>query len=187
MIKPATFAQWVECFEQLEKGTNDEEILLKMEQGTIEWSKGVAERITQHLFNTVESRIKRTSDLLQKELDESYGNETMIVKAILSARKRLAILMRVAELPAFPENVRESMIKIILNYAKNTQESLEKSALSDRTGRLKSLFRNNNLTQFDNVENVFDHAVSTSNEMNRDEENPQMPRVKSSRRRVILP
>lgn len=187
MIKPVTFAQWVECFEQLEKGTNDEEILLKMEQGTIEWSKGVAERLTQHLFNTIESRIKRTSELLQKELDGCYGNETMTVKAVLSARKRLALLKRVADLPAFPENVRESMIKIISNYATNTQESLEKSALSDRTGRLKSLFRNNNLTQFDKVENVFEPAVSKPNEKSRDAENPQIPRVKSSGRRVILP
>lgn len=186
MIKPVTYAEWVECFEQLKTGTNDEEIILKLEQGTIEWSKGVAERLTQHLFNTIESRVKQTSNLLQKELDGSYGNETMIVKAILSARKRLALLKRVADLPAFPGNVRESMLKVLTEYAKNTQESLEKSALSDRTGRLKSLFRNNNLTQFDKVENIFGNFVSTSNDKNRDE-NPPMPGVKSSRRRVILP
>jgi len=187
MMKPVTYAEWVEYFEQLKTGTNDEEVILNMEQGTIEWSKGVAERLTQHLFNTIESRLKLTSDLLQKELDGSYGNEMMIVKAILSARKRLALLKRVADLPAYPDNVRESMLKILSDYAKSTQESLEKSALSDRTGRLKSLFRNNNLTQFDKVENVFGNSLSTSNEMNRDDENPQMPRVKSNKRRVILP
>ncbi|MFJ8518688.1 hypothetical protein [Lysinibacillus xylanilyticus] len=187
MIKPVTYAEWVECFEQLKAGTNDEEIILKLEQGTIEWSKGVAERLTQHLFDTIESRLKRTSDLLQKELDGSYGNETMIVKAVLSARKRLALLKRVADLPAFPDNVRGTMLKVLSDYAKNTQESLEKSALSDRTGRLRSLFRNNNLTQFAKVENVFGNSVSMSNEMNRDAKNPQVPGVKSSRRRVILP
>ena len=187
MIKPVTYAEWIECFEQLKTGTNDEEIILKMEQGTIEWSKGVAERLTLHLFNTIESRLILTSDLLQKELDGSYGNETMIVKAILSARKRLALLKRVADLPALPDNVSESLLKVLSEYAESTQESLEKSALSDRTGRLKSLFRNNNLTQFDKVENVFGNFFSTSNEMNRDDENPPMPGVKSSRRRVILP
>lgn len=182
-----TYAEWVECFEQLKTGTNDEEVILKMERGTIEWGKGVAERLTQHLFDTIESRVKLTLDSLQKELDRSDGNETMVAKAILSARKRLALLKRVADLQAFPDNVRETMLNVLFDYAKSTQESLEKSALSDRTGRLKSLFRNNNLTQFDKVENVFGNSVSVFNDISKVDENPQMPRVKSSRRRVILP
>lgn len=186
-MAPVTFLQWVECLDELKKGANDQTVISQLEQGTIEWTKGVAERLTQHLYETIECRLKLTSEILQKELDRSLGDETMIAKAILSARKRFALLKRVTELQAFPENVREALSEVLLKYAQSTQASLEKSALSDRTGRLRSLFINNNLTHFDKIENVIgvsDNVFTNQNEVNT---NDQLPGIKSKKRRVILP
>ncbi|MFD1705164.1 hypothetical protein ACFSCZ_00170 [Siminovitchia sediminis] len=146
---PKHYSEWVDCLDVVKEGTNDQAVIECMEKGSIEWSRGVAERITQRLYETFEHRIKRTSDLLQKDLNRCNGNETEMVKALLSARKRLALLKRLAQLEAFPENVRESLAASLEEYAKNTQESLEKSALSDRTGRLRMLIKNNAVTKYD--------------------------------------
>ncbi|MDE3840229.1 hypothetical protein C0966_12845 [Bacillus methanolicus] len=183
MSIPTTYAEWVDCFEQLKEGTKDEETIRFMEQGSIEWTIGVAERLTQRLYETIDFRLRQIADQLQKELNHWNGDETALVKAILSARRRLAVLKRVAHLPAFPEQVRESMHNILHEYAKSTQESLEDSSKIDRTGRLRMLIRNNPITQFDQVENVFGSSISTI----QTDENTTIKGPKSTRRRVILP
>ena len=185
---PVIYADWVECLDQFNTGTNDEELVLLMEQGTIEWSQGVAERLTQRLYDSIEFRLRRSADQLQKELNHTKGNESALVKALLSARKRLALLKRVAELQAFPENVRETMVNVLVEYAKSTQQSLEDSALSDRTGRLRSLIKNNVITQFGGVENVFGSTANVELEMNKkSNENHPIIGQKKTRRRVLLP
>ncbi|GIN88226.1 hypothetical protein J6TS2_46120 [Heyndrickxia sporothermodurans] len=187
MNTPVTYADWVKCLDQLKTGMRDEEVVSYMEQGSLEWTKGVAERITQHLYDAIEHRIRKSADQLQNELNNCSGDETALVKAILSARKRLAVLNRVANLQAFPEQVREAMYNILHEYAKNTQKSLEDSALTDRTGRLRSLIRNNPITQFDQIENVFGSSFSKPEIVNTKVENTQIIGQKSSRRKVILP
>lgn len=183
MSIPTTYAEWVDCFDQLKEGTKDEETIRFMEQGSIEWTTGVAERLTQRLYETIDFRLRQIADQLQKELNHWNGDETALVKAILSARKRLAVLKRVALLPAFPEQVRESMYNILQEYAKSTQQSLEDSSKTDRTGRLRMLIKNNPITHFDQVENVFGSSISTS----QTDENTTIKGPKSTRRRVILP
>lgn len=180
MSTPHTYAEWIDCLDQLKTGTKDEEIISNMERGKVEWTKGVAERLTQHLYETFEIRLKQSADQLQKELNACYGDETLLVKSILSARKRLAILKKVTELPSFPDHVNSVMLNILKEYAKNTQQSLEDSTYTDRTGRLRSLIRNNPITQFDQIENVFGTSISTI-------DNANSIQQKSSRRRVILP
>ena len=185
MKTPVSYAEWVDSFEQFKAGARDEEIILLMEQGHIEWTKGVAERLTQQLYETIDYRLRKSSDQLQKELNLCNGNETALVKAILSARKRLAVLKRVAHLPAFPEQVRETMWKLLHDYAKSAQQSLEDSAVTDRTGRIRSLIRNNPMTQFDQVENVFGITSQTISNSNSSDSAPKIGQ--KSGRRVILP
>ncbi|WP_316569117.1 hypothetical protein [Neobacillus sp. YIM B06451] len=187
MSIPTTYAEWIASFDNFKTGTQDEEVLTSMEKGSIEWTKGVAERLTQHLFETIEFRLKHTANQLQKELNACRGNETALVKAILSARKRLAVLKRVAHLPAFPDHVKEAMNTLLHDYAKSTQQSLEDSALTDRTGRLRSLIRHNPITEFDKVENVFGSSISTSKHKNTTVGNIPIVGQNPSRRRVILP
>jgi hypothetical protein len=185
MNVPKNYSEWVVCFDRLKEGEHDESTLQLMEKGTIEWSRGVAERITQRLYETIDYRLRQTADLLQRELDRCNGNETVLVKALLTARKRLTVLKRLAHLPAFPEHVRESMYNILSEYAKSTQESLEKSALTDRTGRLRMLIKNNPLTQFNVGENPGNIQINESQLQKNVDGPPNGP--KTTRRRIILP
>ena len=54
---PHTYAEWINllaCFTQRE---NDEEVLLAMQSGTLEWQSGVAERFSKKLIDSVNERM----------------------------------------------------------------------------------------------------------------------------------
>lgn len=181
MKTPKNYSDWIECFDYLKDGTSDEETILIMENGSIEWTRGVAERFTESLYETVEYRVNQSADLLQKELDRSNGDESAIVKALLSARKRLALLNRLANIEVFPKEVKEAMSTLLSDYAKSTQESLEESAKTDRTGRLRMLMKNNGIVHYEKVENIF------STRSNIESSPPEYGKgFKPSKRRVIL-
>ncbi|MED1951746.1 hypothetical protein [Brevibacillus centrosporus] len=152
MKPPVTYAEWLACLDAFVEGTRDEELLLQMQNGSIEWTRGIAERMTQRLFETIETRLKQTSELLDRELKRSNGDETALVKSLLTARRRLAVIKKLTELPAFPQQVRDSLFSILQTYAKDTQKSLEDSAKADRTGQLRMLIKNNSLTVFHQME-----------------------------------
>ena len=181
MRAPRNYSDWIECFDRFKEGTSDEETILIMEKGSIKWTRGVAERFTESLYETIKYRINQSADFLQKELDRSNGDESAIVKALLSARKRLAILNRLVNIEAFPEQVRESMSILLSDYAKTTQDSLEDSAKTDRTGRLRMLMKNNGVLHYEKVENIFNTRTEV-------ERTPPQNGVgaKPSKRRVIL-
>lgn len=181
MKAPRNYSDWIECFDRFKDGISDEEIILKMENGSIEWTRGVAERFTESLYETIKYRLNQSADILQKELDRSNGDESAIVKALLSARKRLALLNRLVNIEAFPEQVKEAMSTLLSDYAKDTQKSLEESAQTDRTGRLRMLMKNNGIVHYEKVENIF----STRSDV---ESNPPQygKGFKPSKRRVIL-
>lgn len=183
MRPPKSYAEWINCFDSLKEGTNDEQTILVMEQGSIEWTRGVAERLTDALYETIKHRLNESADRMQKELDRSNGDEARIVKALLSARKRLALMNRVAQLDAFPENVRESMGGILKDYAKSTEQSMMDSAKTDRTGRLRMLIKNNAITQFDKVEHTY---LDTANNDNASSSPQRGTGFRSSKRRVII-
>lgn len=162
MNPPTTYSQWIDCLDRFKNGIQDEEVVLLMERGSIEWTPGVAERLTQQLYEVIDFRLRKASDQFQKELNYGGGDETTLVQAILSVRKRLALLKRVAQLSAFPEKVNEAMFTILSDYAKKSQQSLEDSAKTDRTGRLRITIKNNPITSFEDVENVFGSSVKTT-------------------------
>lgn len=181
MKVPNTYAEWINCFDSFKKSTNDEETIAAMEKGSIEWTRGVAEKMTQALHDALQHRLSSSSETLQKELDRSKGDESAIVKALLSKRKRLALINRVAQLPAFPEQVRNAMSELITEYAKQTQSSLMDSAKVDRTGRLSMMIKNNSITKFDNVE------LSLNNSSIEQSTAPQFNnKFKTNKRRVIF-
>lgn len=155
MNKPTTYSEWVYLLQQFKEGINDEETVVLMEQGSFEWSKGVAERITQRLYEAIDYRLQKAAEKFQIDLHNCQGNETDLVNAILNNRKRLAIIKKVTQLTAFPDQVTNALYKVLYDYAESTQTSLEDSARSDRTGKLRMVIKNNPITQFDNIENVF--------------------------------
>ena len=68
---PHTYSEWVHVFSILKKGSDDEEVLSAMQNGTIEWQAGIAERFSQKLIDTVNDRINAASDKFQIELSRA--------------------------------------------------------------------------------------------------------------------
>ena len=73
---PHTYAEWINllaCFTQRE---NDEEVLLAMQSGTLEWQSGVAERFSKKLIDSVNERMNLASDRFQQAISKSHGEES---------------------------------------------------------------------------------------------------------------
>jgi len=131
MKSPTTYAEWASCCDRLLEGAC----------GTIEWTSGVAERITRRIHDVFDKRLKLLAEQFQRDLDRAHGNETLLTNALLGIRKGLAPLVHLGSLPALPEMVSQSFKQSLQQYAARTQSSLEDSARSDRTGRLLSIIK----------------------------------------------
>lgn len=139
---PHTYAAWADVFDGLKNHTDDEAVLRAMEQGTIEWQAGVAERFIQRLMDAVNTRMNAAIDKFQRDFGRSGGQESAIVQAILALRKELSFLARALELPALPEKERAQLRRLVPDQADSIQKSLEDSAQkNDRSGRLASIVR----------------------------------------------
>ena len=140
---PRTYAEWVAVLDMLKSKTDDESVLLAMQQGTIEWHSGVAERFTKKLIDVINYRMNSASDKFQKEMGRAYGQERAIVQALLALRKEMSFLSKAINLPAIPENDRQQYYQLVISQANSMQSSLEDSAKKDRSGKLASIVRNN--------------------------------------------
>ena len=140
---PRTYAEWVAVLDMLKSKTDDESVLLAMQQGTIEWQSGVAERFAKKLIDVINYRMNRASDKFQKEMGRAYGQERAIVQALLALRKEMSFLSKAINLPAIPENDRQQYYQLVISQANSMQSSLEDSAKKDRSGKLASILRNN--------------------------------------------
>lgn len=146
---PGSYAEWTQYFNMLKAGTNDAEVIECMEKGSISWTAGVAERFANQLLDVIDHKISNASDKLQRYLDMAGSNETSIVTALTGFRREVVFLKRLASLSAIPEEHRKHFIDQIKQFAANTQKSLEKSAASDRSGRLSSVFK------YNRIDNIF--------------------------------
>lgn len=143
VITPHTYSEWVAVLDMLKAKTDDEAVLQAMNNGTIEWQTGVAERFTKKLVEVVNFRINSASDKFQKEMGRSYGQERAIVQALIALRKEMSFLAKTVNISAIPEKDRHNYHKLVVEQADKMQKSLEDSAKNDRTGKLLSLVRNN--------------------------------------------
>jgi len=148
ITSPRTYAEWVAVLDMLKSKTDDESVLLAMQQGTIEWQSGVAERFAKKLIDVINYRMNSASDKFQKEMGRAYGQERAIVQAILALRKEMSFLSKAINLPAIPENDRQQYYQLVISQANNMQSSLEDSAKKDRSGKLVSIVRNNKVNAF---------------------------------------
>ena len=138
---PHTYAEWINllaCFTQRE---NDEEVLLAMQSGTLEWQSGVAERFSKKLIDSVNERMNLASDRFQQAISKSHGEEG----AIISLRKEMAFLAEAMNLPVLPDKDRQTYINLVLEQADKMQETLEKSASNEKSGKMRSIIRNNRI------------------------------------------
>ena len=140
---PATYADWTTLIDMLRDKADDENVLLAMSKGRLEWQQGVAERFSQKLIDAVNFRMNGATDRFRREMSRCAGQEREIVQALLSLRKELSFLARVFEIPALPDDLRGHYRQLVVDQADKIQRSLEDSAKSDRTGKLASIVRNN--------------------------------------------
>lgn len=145
---PKTYSEWVQVLDALKRKVDDEAVLSAMQEGTIEWQTGVAERFTKKLIDVVNYRMNIASDKFQKEIGRSNGQERAIVQALLALRKELCFLSKTMNLPAIPENDRLQYYQMVISQANSMQNSLEESAKKDRSGKLASIVRNNKVNSF---------------------------------------
>lgn len=148
MKVPHTYAEWSVVLDILEKRTDDEGALAAMQQGTLEWQTGVAERFSKKLIGMVNARMNAASDRFQKNISHVNGRESAVVQALLALRKELAFLAECVNIPVIPETDRQRYHKLVLEQADTIQKSLEDSAKQDRTGKLSYLIRNHKVNTF---------------------------------------
>lgn len=145
---PKTYSEWVAVFDMLKTKTDDESVLAAMQQGTIEWQSGVAERFAKKLIDVINYRMNNASDKFQKEMVRAYGQERVIIQALLALRKEMCFLSKAINLPAIPEKDRQYYYQLVIAQANSMQSSLEDSAKKDRSGKLASIVRNNKVNAF---------------------------------------
>jgi hypothetical protein len=145
---PQTYAEWSAWLDRLAEATQDEACLEAMQRGVLVWSGGVATQFSKRLAEEFNRRLTRCSQHLTRDLRIS-NDESRIVQAILNARKMLAFLQRLAQASCLPEVLRVNLTDEVRKFAVRSQESLEDSARTDRTGRLRVLLKNNSLLGYE--------------------------------------
>lgn len=145
---PKTYSDWVAVLDMLQEKSDDEAVLTAMQNGTIEWQTGVAERFARKLIDVINYRMNAAIDKFQKEMSRSNGQERAIVQALLALRKELCFLSKAINLPAIPEKDRKQYYDLVIRQADSVQSSLEDSARKDRSGKLASIVRKNRVNAF---------------------------------------
>ena len=140
---PKIYADWIKVFDILKSGEDDEAILPLMQEGEIVWQSGVAERFLRKLVDTVNFRLNKAIDSFQKS---RQSDENEIVQSLMQLRRELQFMLRVVDINAIPVKEKTELRNMIINQSNSIQESLEKSAESDRTGKLSSIIKNNKVT-----------------------------------------
>ena len=142
MQAPHTYAEWVKVLDLFRARQDDREVLAAMQQGSLEWQSGVADRFSKRLVDAVNARMNTASDKFQRDMSNARGAEGAIVQALHSLRKEMALLAQAVDIPSLPEEYRRQYVQLVLDQANHMQDSLEDSAKKDRSGKLSGIVRN---------------------------------------------
>ena len=148
MQAPHTYAEWVKVLDLFRARQDDREVLAAMQEGSLEWQSGVADRFSKRLVDAVNARMNTASDKFQRDMSNARGTEGAIVQALLSLRKEMALLAQAVDIPSLPEEYRRQYVQLVLDQANHMQDSLEDSAKKDRSGKLSSIVRNHRVNAF---------------------------------------
>ena len=140
---PKIYADWIKVFNVLKSGEDDEAILPLIQEGEIVWQSGVAERFLRKLVDTINFRLNKATDAFQRS---HQTDENEIVQSLMQLRRELQFMLKVVDINAIPVKEKTELHNMIINQSNSMQESLEKSAESDRTGKLSSIIKNNKVT-----------------------------------------
>ena len=142
---PKTYADWIALLALFKERGHDEEVLAAMQEGSLSWQSGVAERFTAQLMNAVEVRLGAASEVFSRSMQHAR-DERETIAALLGPRRTLSFLLRAVDLPALPKEQRAALCKIVAEHAERMQESLLDTARSDRTGRMMSIVRSHRVS-----------------------------------------
>ena len=145
---PHTYSEWNAVLDMLRDRQDDAAVLAAMQQGTLAWQSGVAERFAKKLVDTINARMNAATDKFQKSMSRSGDQEGAIVQALLALRKELSFLVKAIDLPVIPEKDRAQYCNLVREQADQIQTSLEDSAKKDRSGKLSSIVRNHKVNVF---------------------------------------
>lgn len=143
-MKPSVYSDWSKIFDDIETweiGHVDEEVLLNMEQGTIEWTDGVSQRLTLRLIDTVNKRLQKLNLFYNKRLSMSYSTFDLS-NLLVIFRKELIFIKRLDSLLIWPDEIKAELVRDLVNYANKAQKTLEDSAKHDLSGELKRIVLN---------------------------------------------
>ena len=140
---PKIYADWVKVFNILKSGEDDENILALMQEGIVVWQSGVAGRFLKRLVEAVNFRLNKATDNFQKS---RQTDENEIIQSLMQLRRELQFILKAVDINAIPVKEKMELRNMIINQSNSIQESLEKSAESDRTGKLSSIIKNNKVT-----------------------------------------
>lgn len=141
MSKLISYAQWCEVFNKIENweiGHTDSEIINAIDNGTIDWVSGVAERFTNQLLTLINKRFTKLETFYNARIKTCY-DQFNLSNLLILFRKELVFLKHLANIPAIPESVSKQIVKEIKDYAENGQKSLLESAKKDLSGSLKQI------------------------------------------------
>lgn len=145
---PVSYAQWSTWFDAFAKGGDDDALLALATGGALAWSAGTAERLAERAGIALNTRLEATGRALQTALNRGR-TEQDVERAVLDARRRLAMLRRYANLSCWPEMLSRQLAQMIGETATDLQKNLICSAEADRSGRLGSALRRTPLDELD--------------------------------------
>lgn len=148
IVPPETYFEWVAILDKLKDKEDDVAVLFAMQNGTLEWQSGVAERFSKKLIDVINYRMNVASDKFQKEMSHCHGEERIIIQALIGLRKEMRFLASAINLSVIPEKERQQYYRLVIEQANKMQDSLEESARSERSGKLISIVRNNRINSF---------------------------------------
>lgn len=141
MKTPNVYSEWCDIFDQIEAweiGHQDVQIMDAMDNGSIRWVSGVAERITKRLLTLINNRSAKLQAFFSNRLMRSQ-NEFDIEHLLLMFRKELLFIRHLESLKILPEDLKKRLLKESEDYAKSTQKKLEENSRKDLTGTWKRL------------------------------------------------
>lgn len=146
---PSTYAEWVRVLERFGRSEDDLQVARAFAAGTIEWTAGVAPRLTNRLSDATSARVKAVEERFNRDLKHARGDVGAIAKALLTLRKGLAqTASMLSAAQGLPSDVRDGLVKFVHNSADAAQKSLEDGMQGDRTGRLRQLVRTTPVNKF---------------------------------------
>jgi len=145
---PNPYAQWCACFDTLSKGPPNKEAIDAFRHGNVAWINGVADRFIQSLDSFIKTRLDNAHNQFTRQQCNSRGIEQAIIAAILQLRKEYQYVYELVQVIPIPEKYLKSVIDYLRQQGRQTQENLERTAKSDRTGNLLRIVRNNRLDAF---------------------------------------